>query len=139
MRNRKCTVTTLQILRSRPLRPQSIIIEKPAAVSKRHVFLLVKHIFFFFLFDIKSTDISSEHFLRTCSQVQRNVRKSDVVYACKKKKGDQSDRVWQLCSGAFITPVPPMCPTFGSCQKGSSHKFAVFFFFFFFFVNVMHF
>ena len=27
------------------------------------------------------TDISSEHSLRTCTQVRRNVRKSDVVYA----------------------------------------------------------
>ena len=32
------------------------------------------------------TDISSEHSLRTCTQVWRNVRKSDVVYACKKEK-----------------------------------------------------
>ena len=32
------------------------------------------------------TDISSEHSLCTCTQVRRNLRKSDVVYACKKKK-----------------------------------------------------
>ena len=32
------------------------------------------------------TDISSEHSLRTCTQVRRNVRKSDVVYAYKQKK-----------------------------------------------------
>ena len=32
-----------------------------------------------------TTDISSEHSLRTCTQVRRNVRKSNVVYACKKK------------------------------------------------------
>ena len=42
-----------------------------------------------------ATDISSEHSLRTCTQVRRNVRKSDVVYACKKKKnGTEVTRVW---------------------------------------------
>ena len=37
------------------------------------------------------TDISSEHSLRTCTQVRRNVRKSDVVYACKKKKKNATE------------------------------------------------
>ena len=64
------------------------------------------------------------------TQVRRGVR-------MQKKKRDRSDRrVWHLTlrSGALIagagaTHVLTVC----SCQKGSSHKFAVFF------VNVMHF
>ena len=60
-----------------------------------------------------ATDISGEHSLCTCTQVRRNVRKSDVVYSSKKKKKkkncDRSDRVWHLTlrSGAFIARRPP--------------------------------
>ena len=43
------------------------------------------------MFGNYGTDISSEHSLRTCTQVWRNVRKSDVVYASIKKKRDRSD------------------------------------------------
>ena len=87
-------------------------------------------------FDInKITDISNEHSLRTCTQVQRNVRKSDVVYACKKKNATEVTvsgiHDLTLWSGAFIARGPPMCsPVF--LPKESSHKFAVF-------VNVMQF
>ena len=85
----------------------------------------------------KPTDISSEHFLRTCTQVRRNVRKSDVVYACKKKKNATEVTVpgiddFTLRNGAFIAPGPPMCsPLF--LPKESSRTFSVVF------VNVMHF
>ena len=83
-----------------------------------------------------STDISSEHSLRTCTQVRRNVRKSDVVYACKKKKKNANEvtGIHDLTfrNGAFIARGPPMCsPLF--LPKESSHKFS------FVFVNVMHF
>ena len=77
------------------------------------------------------TDISSEHSLRTCTQVRRNVRKSDVVYACKKKKNATEVTVsgihdLTLWSGAFIARGPPMwSPLF--LPKESSHKFAVVF------------
>ena len=41
---------------------------------------------FFRLWKTIITDISSEHSLRTCTQVRRNVRKSELVYAWQKKK-----------------------------------------------------
>ena len=90
------------------------------------------------VFGINFTDISSEHSLRTCTQIRRNVRKSDVVYACKIKKKNATEvtvsgiHELTLWSGAFITRGPPMSsPLF--LPKESSHKFSVVF------VNVMHF
>ena len=84
------------------------------------------------------TDISSEHSLRTCTQIRRNVRKSDVVYACKIKIKNATEVTVSgihdltLWSGAFITREPPMCsPLF--LPKESSHKCAVVF------VKVIHF
>ena len=84
-----------------------------------------------------TTDISSEHSLRTCTQVRRNVRKSDAVYACKKKNATEVTvsgiHDLPLRRGDFIAVRgPPMwSPLF--LPKESSHKFAVVF------VNVMHF
>ena len=63
---------------------------------------------FFYLFPDNPTDISSEHSLRTCTQVQRNVRKSDVVYACRnKEKRDQSHRV---VTSIWLYAVEPSSP-----------------------------
>ena len=48
------------------------------------------------------TDISSEHSLRTCTQVRRNVRKSDEMYASRtwcthaKKKKEKRDRSYRV-------------------------------------------
>ena len=76
------------------------------------------------------TDISSEHSLRTCTQVQRNVRKSNVVYATKKKKNatvkNVTVRVWHL---TFIARAPPICSPF-VLAKGIVSQVHRFFFFF---------
>ena len=81
-----------------------------------------------------NTDISSEHSLRTCTQVRRNVRKSNVVYATKKKKKKNATevtiRVWHL---TFIARAPPMCSPF-VLAKGIVSQVRLFFI-----VNVMHF
>ena len=74
------------------------------------------------------TDISSEHSLRTCTQVRRNERKSDVVYACKKKNATEVTvsgiHDLTLRSGAFNARGSPMCsPLF--LPKESSHNLAV--------------
>ena len=66
-----------------------------------------------------STDISSEHCLRTgtCTQVRRNVRKFDVVYAWNTKENNATEvtgRAWHLTlrSGAFIAQGSTMCSPF---------------------------
>ena len=56
------------------------------------------------------TDISSEHSLRTCTQVRRNLRKSDVVYACKKKKTRPK---WPFVSGIWLSAAEPWSPAPG--------------------------
>ena len=81
-----------------------------------------------------STDISSEHSLRTCTQVRRNVRKSDVVYACKKKKKNATEvtiRVGLRAAESSSHGRHP-CAHRLFLPKESSHKFAVYFF-----VNVL--
>ena len=69
--------------------------------------------------NIPGTDISSEHSLRTCTQVRRNVRKSDVVYACKKKKKTRPKWpcVWHLTLRLYAAEPsshggPPMLSPF---------------------------
>ena len=62
---------------------------------------------------ICTTDISSEHSLRTCTQVRRNVRKSDGVYACNKKKKNATEvTVPDLTQRSLHRPGPPMCSPF---------------------------
>ena len=83
------------------------------------------------------TDISSEHSLRTCTQVRRNVRKSDAVYACKKKNATEVTvsgiHDLTLRRGDFIAARGPPMWSRLFLPKESSHKFAVVF------VKVMHF
>ena len=82
------------------------------------------------------TDISGEHSLRTCTQVRRNVRKSDVVYACKKKKKEKrhtclafdfhragATRVLTVCSCQRnrLTSSPLFCKRYAFFKVTKAH------------------
>ena len=91
----------------------------------------------FFVVVVVCTDISSEHSLHTCTQVRRNVRKSNMVYACqKRKKTDESDCDQHMTGipGAFFARGPPMCSPFLLGRRDHLISWS-----FFFFVNVVHF
>ena len=94
-------------------------------VAKESTSLWPRQLTLIYQYDHKPTDISSEHSLRTCTQVRRCVRMQKKKNATEVTVSGIHDLT--LRSGAFIAARgPPMCsPLF--LPKESSHKFAVVF------------